>query len=205
MSVTLSAPVPSPARAPRTPEAPVHPQFVQRWSSRAFSSDPIDSETLRTLFEAARWAPSASNAQPWLFVYADEPEALERFRDLVKPSNRRWADQAPVLLFLFSRRENKGEPNRCAQFDSGAAWMSFALEANRLGLVTRAMGGIHHDRIHEALSVPRDQYEICCAIALGRRGRLEDLHPDLHEREWPSERRPLAEIARRGGYQPSSS
>ncbi len=204
MSATapLSPSLPSSALASisRISEAPAHPQFVQRWSSRAFSPEPLDPQQLRILFEAARWAPSASNAQPWLFIYADQPEELERFRPLLKDSNRRWADRAPVLLFLFARRENKGAPNRCAQFDTGAAWMSFALEASRLGLRTRAMGGIHHELVYEALSVSKDEYEISCAIALGKPGSTEELHADLREREQPSVRRPLAEIAQRASF-----
>lgn len=185
----------------RASEAPVHPQFIERWSSRAFSRHPIEPGVLQTLFEAARWAPSASNAQPWLFIYADQAEDLARFRPLLKDNNRRWADRAPVIVFLFARRNSdKGAPNRTFQFDTGAAWMSFALEAQRLGLSTRAMGGIHHDLVYDALSVPREQYEVSCAIALGKRGRREELPEDFWEREQPSARKPLAEVARRGGY-----
>ena len=131
--------------------------------------------------------------------------AQQRFRPLIKDSNRRWADRAPVLVFLFARKENGGVPNRCAQFDTGAAWMSFALQASQLGLTTRAMGGIFADRVHEALSVPRDEYDVMCGIALGKRGSREDLHVDYHEREQPSPRRPLQEVAVRGAYRAPST
>src|SRR4051812_27553391 len=113
------------SRALRVPEAGVDPSFVERWSPRSFHPEPIDPEAVQALFEAARWSPSASNLQPWLFVYADTEALLERVRPIVRDGNRRWADRAPLLVFIFARRNNPktGEPNRLAAFDTGAAWM----------------------------------------------------------------------------------
>jgi nitroreductase len=188
------------SQSTRTPDAEIDVAFVQRWSPRSFSSETIDPQHVRSLFEAARWAPSASNLQPWLFVYADDEAALERARPIVRDGNRRWADRAPLLVFVFARRTNaKGEPNRLAAFDTGAAWMSLALQAHKLGLVTHAMGGIHQDRAYEILGVPSDEYESLCAIAIGKHDVPERLPDDLQARETPSVRKPVGEFALRGG------
>jgi nitroreductase len=186
----------------RIASAEVDPSFVERWSPRAFLAEPLDPATVHSLFEAARWAPSASNLQPWLFVYADSEALLERARPILRDGNRRWADRAPLLVFVFARRHNPktGEPNRLAVFDTGAAWMSLALQASKLGLHAHAMGGIHQDRAYEILGVPPDQFESLCAIAIGKRGSRDDLPDDLREREAPSERRSREDFAHRGGF-----
>jgi len=123
----------------RIAEAEVDPQFVVRWSRRALSAQPISQAELDALFEAARWAPSANNLQPWLFVFAREQDALSRARALLKDVNQAWAVRAPVLVFVFARRfhPETGAALRTAQFDTGAAWQSRALQAHRLGLSTR--------------------------------------------------------------------
>ncbi|UJR83985.1 nitroreductase family protein [Sandaracinus amylolyticus] len=185
----------------RVPEAAVDDLFVARRSHRALSPEPLPRETIESLFEAARWAPSANNGQPWLFVYADDEPGLARLRSVVIERNRRWADRAPVLVLLFARRFKDGtrEPIRTHAFDAGAAWMSLALQAERLGLSARAMGGIHLDATYEVAGVSRDEHEIMCAIAIGRRGNVSALPADLAQREIPSARRPLREIAIRIG------
>jgi nitroreductase len=189
-------------KSPRVPEAAVDPLFLNRWSPRAFSPEPIPRETLASLFEAARWAPSCFGEQPWLFLYATKKEDLELFRSLLVDGNRVWADRAPVLAFVFARlhfaRNNK--PNRWAQFDSGAAWMSLALQALKLGLYTHGMGGIHVDRIYDTLHVPRDKYEAIAGIAVGRMGDPSLLPAEVRERESPNGRKPLAEVAIEGRF-----
>jgi nitroreductase len=186
----------------RIPDAEVDAAFVERWSPRAFLSEPLDPAAVQSLFEAARWAPSASNLQPWLFVYADTEALLEQARPIVRDGNRRWADRAPLLIFVFARRHNPktGEPNRLAAFDTGAAWMSLALQAAKLGLHTHAMGGIHHDRVYEALGVSPDDFEALCAVAVGKRGARDALPEDLQAREAPNERKNRDEFAHRGTF-----
>jgi nitroreductase len=185
----------------RVSEAVVAPLFLSRWSSRAFSPDSLQPGELASLFEAARWAPSASNSQPWLFIYADGDPELSSFRELLRDSNRRWADRAPALAFVFaSKQKEDGTPNRSALFDAGAAWMSLALQAHVLGLNVRAMGGIHRERVFEVLSVPVDQYELGCGIAIGRPGDAAALPVDLRERERPNTRKPAASVALRGRF-----
>lgn len=195
--MTTSAPSPSNAATPRAPQAEVDALFVERWSPRSFSGEKPTPEQVRSLFEAARWAPSASNVQPWLFVYADDEETLAHARPLLRDNNRRWAARAPLLVFIFARRVHPktGEPNRLAAFDTGAAWMALALQAVKLGLVTHAMGGVHRDRVHEVLGVPTEEYDFLCGVAIGKRGAPELLPEDLRGREVPSSRKPTAEFA----------
>jgi nitroreductase len=189
-------------RAHRVPDADADPLFVRRWSPRSFLSDPVDQSKVQVLFEAARWAPSASNVQPWLFVYADQEEDLARARAILRDGNRRWADRAPLLVFAFARRlhPKTGEPNRLAVFDAGAAWMSLALQAAHLGLHAHAMGGVHHDKAYALLEVPELEFEFLCGIAFGYRGPREALPDDLQAREHASDRRPALEFAHRGRY-----
>jgi nitroreductase len=186
----------------RRTQSPVDEQFTERWSPRAFSSERISDETLASLFEAARWAPSCANEQPWLFLFATSEEDHKVFLDLLAPGNQRWARRAPVLLFLLARRHfaKGGESNRHHGFDAGAAWMSLALQACKMGLYSHAMAGFDEDRAYEVLGVPRKEYEIMAAIAVGRYGNAADLPEDLAKREAPSDRKPLEEVARRGTF-----
>ena len=192
-----ASPVPS-----RVPTVPIDPMFLDRWSPRAFAPEPVSKEALASLFEAARWAPSCYNEQPWLFLYASKEEDLDVFRSLLTPKNRVWAEGAPVLAIVLARRafEKNGKPNRWAAFDAGAAWMSLALQARRLGLYTHAMAGFDEERAYEALGAPKERYEAMAAIAIGRRGDPPQLPEDLARRETPSLRKPLAEVAIEGRY-----
>lgn len=185
----------------RTPEAAVDALFTERWSPRAFDPTPIDQETLATLFEAARWAPSCFNAQPWLFLYAHTEAERDRFCGLLAASNQVWAKNAPVLAFALARKDfaYNGKPNRHAMFDTGAAWMSLTLQARMLGLYTHGMAGIDIDAIRKELGVP-DSYEVICGIAIGRIGDPATLPDDKRAVEQPNGRKPLAEVAVAGAF-----
>jgi len=187
---------------PRKPEAEVDRMYMDRWSPRAFTHEPVDPEDLKALFEAARWAPSCYGEQPWLFVYADTWQDRQRFRPLLLDGNRVWAYHAPVLVFLFARRQfaRNGKENRWAGFDAGAAWMSLALQARQKGLFTHAMGGFHEDRVYEELGVPEDQYRSMAAIAIGYKDTPDILPEKLQEMEHPNDRKPLVEIAFEGVF-----
>ncbi len=203
---TTTAP-PASGRLPsgRVPQAAADPLFVERWSPRAFSPEPVDPATLDAVFEAARWAPSSANEQPWTFVYATRPQDRARFAEGLAEMNRLWASTAPVLAYLVVRKKIlngtwAGQPNPTAWFDAGAAWMSLALQAHLSGLSAHAMGGIDREKAAAVLGVPREEYDVAIAIALGHRGPAEALPPTLAERERPSGRRPLREVAVEGRF-----
>lgn len=189
------------AANPRRPEADADQQFRDRWSPRSFVDEPIPDDHVRALFEAARWAPSAGNSQPWLFVFARSADDRARFTDALNPGNQKWAGRAPLLVFVLARKtsERSGKPLTHGWFDAGAAWMSLALQARALGLFAHAMAGFDRDRAYAATGASPDDFDIIAAIAVGRRGDPADLpDEDLREREKPSERKPLAEIMREG-------
>jgi nitroreductase len=188
--------VTSPPGAPRTPNAPLDPQFLDRWSPRSFTSEPVTEQELQSLFEAARWAPSSGNEQPWIYLYANSPGDHELFLSLLDSGNQRWAFRAPVLAFAIARRlTRKGNPNRTAQFDTGSSWMSLALEARKLGLYAHGMAGFYVDEAYEVLRVPRDRYEVIAAIAIGHRGPPAVLEPKNLARELPNARHPTTAFA----------
>lgn len=161
---------------------------------------------LLTILEAGRWAPSAFNYQPWRFAYARRDDAFWReWIDLLDPFNRSWAAHASVLLFVLSdtimNRPKSGtcEPSHSHSFDAGAAWAMMALQATHLGYHAHGMTGIEFDRARARLNVP-DRFHIEAAVAIGRLGDPASLPDHLRERETPSDRRPLAELAFRGAF-----
>jgi Nitroreductase len=177
--------------ASRQPDHPVHPLILNRWSPRSYSDRPVTDEVLLTVLEAARWAPSASNAQPWRFYVARTEAEHEIFRTFIRPTNRLWTDKAPVLLLLASEKlKENGDPNGAHAFDSGAAWGLLALQANLLGLSTRAVGGFDAGKAREVLGTP-EHIALHAVIALGYQGDLDTLEASFHEREIPNSRRPL--------------
>jgi nitroreductase len=193
----------SPPSSARAAEADVDPIFIARWSTRAFSPAPLPSHVISSLFEAARWAPSASNLQPWLFVYASDETTLARARELLKEPNQRWAGPVPLLIFVFARRSHPqtGQPLRTSAFDTGAAWFSLALQAEKLGLRTHAMGGIHHENTYAAFGVPEAEFESLAAIAVGYAGDASALPADLAAKEVPSSRKSRLEFVFHGRYE----
>ena len=190
----------SPPANPRVAEARVDPLFIDRWSPRSFAPEPLSDADVASLFEAARWAPSSSNVQPWLFLYETDGPDRPVFDSILNPRNRDWASKAPLLGFVFATiRTPDGREPHTAQFDAGAAWMSLALQARALDICTHAMAGIDREAAHERLGVDRDSYAVMCGVAAGRLGPPEALPEKLREREGPrNDRKPLAEIARRG-------
>lgn len=171
-------------------------QFIERWSPRAFSSEEISEENIKTLFEAARWAPSCFNEQPWRFVYARRQDDLKRFRSTLGEGNQIWANRAPLLVLVFSKKHftQNGKLNRWSAFDTGAAWMSLALQANQLGLYSHAMGGFDADKALELTGLDPDEYSSVCAVAVGKLDDVNELPDALRERESPSDRIALNEI-----------
>jgi len=188
----------------RQPDHPIDPLFVNRWSPRSFTAEPVPDAVLAAAFEAARWAPSAMNAQPWRFILARPGEpAWPTFTSLLGDRNARWAPQASALVLIVSARriDFRGEPadNPSHSFDAGAAWANFAHQALLLGWHTHGIGGFNRDAARRELAIP-DAFAIEALIALGRRSGLESLHVDFHAGEVPNGRRPLAESIFSGSF-----
>ncbi|HEX8307516.1 MAG TPA: nitroreductase family protein [Allosphingosinicella sp.] len=191
---------------PRQPDHPIDPLFLDRWSPRAFDESDMPEEDLLTLFEAARWAPSAFNSQPWRFLYARRGDAdWERFLDLLIPFNQSWAQGASALVYILSDTlpftDKSGEPatSHTHSYDSGAAWACFALQATRMGYQAHGMSGVDFERAREALGVP-ERYRIEAAAAVGRMGDPAALPEKLRAREVPSGRKAVGEFACRGRW-----
>jgi nitroreductase len=189
---------------PRKPDADVDPQFLDRWSPRAFRSDPLTPAQLASLFEAMRWSPSCFNEQPWRVVYAESSATEDHARlcGLLVPANQAWACRPPLLMILFARRNfsHNGKPNRTAAFDVGAAWMSLALEARALGLHAHAMAGFDTERAYSELGVDPEQYEALAAVAVGTIGDPAVLPENYRAREVPSGRNPTSQFAYPGRF-----
>ncbi len=182
---------------PRSPDHPVEPVFVDRWSPRSFTGEPVPDAVLQSAFEAARWAPSALNAQPWRFlVVRPGDDRWETFLGLLVPRNRQWAAQASALILILSARrtDRRGETvdNVSHSFDTGAAWTNFAHQALLLGWHTHGIGGFDRDAARAQLAIP-DDFAIEAIIALGRKGDLSNLDAEFHAAEQPNGRRPLDE------------
>lgn len=184
----------------RTPGHAIDPMFLERWSPRAFTGEPIDTATLMRLFEAARWSPSASNAQPWRFAYGVAGTAgFARIFDTLVPFNQDWARRASALVVVLSATEtispgkDSAQPNRWHSFDTGAAWASLAFQAHLLGWQTHGMGGFDGERLRTALGVA-PALSIEAVVAIGRRGDPALLNEGLRAREQPNQRRPLGDL-----------
>ncbi len=185
----------------RHADHPIEPFFIERWSPRAMSGEPVTQDELLRLFEAARWAPSSANNQPWRILYAHAgTPAFDTFFALLKPGNQAWCVRAGVLLVFVSRTTfDDGSPARTHAYDTGSAWMSLALQGSRMGLVVHGMGGFDYDAARDELGVP-DGYAVQAMAAVGRPGRVEDLPPVQQAREHPNGRHPVSSFAFEGRF-----
>jgi nitroreductase len=186
----------------RTPQFSVGPLFINRWSPRAMSGGKIDHDMMMSLFEAARWAPSSYNNQPWRFIYARrDSEHWERLFGLLVDQNKAWAKNAAVLAVVISKKtfDFNGKPSRTHSYDAGAAWQNLALQGTAMGLVVHGMQGFDYDRAREELAVP-DDYEVEAMFAAGKPGKKEDLPEAMQEQEFPSSRKSLDEIVHAGRF-----
>lgn len=189
----------------RSANHPVAPIFLDRWSPRAFDASVIPDTDLMTIFEAARWAPSAFNYQPWRFLYAKREDAeWERFLDLLIPYNQSWAHRASVLIYLISDTQmemapGQASPSHSHSFDTGAAWACLALQATMLGYHAHGMVGVDFERARAELAVP-ERYRFEAAAVIGRIADKATLDDKLRAREVPSDRKPIADFAFRGRW-----
>jgi nitroreductase len=181
---------------------PIDSLFLDRWSPRAMSGEEIAEEELLTLFEAARWAPSSYNNQPWRILYARRNTIhWPLFFDLLVDFNKTWVKEAAAVVVFLSKTtfDHNGEPSVSHSFDTGAAWENFALQASLKNLVVHGMQGFDYARARTILKIPRD-FQVEAMAAIGKPGKKEDLPLGLQEREAPNDRRKLAETISEGPY-----
>jgi len=163
----------------------VHELIRNRWSPRSFLDRPVPNEILVSLFEAARWAPSCNNSQPWRFIVAtsDNDEEYERMQSCVNERNQLWTRLAPVIGFVCAyKMMGNGKPSPTHTYDTGMATAQLLVQATEHGLVAHQMAGVLHDKIRETYAVPEDT-DVICGFGLGYQGEASLLPDELAERE----------------------
>jgi len=183
---------------PADTRVPIHDLLRRRWSPRAFADRSVEPEKLQSLFEAARWAPSSYNEQPWRFVCCtrDHPADHERFLSILAEGNVPWARHAPVLILSVANAQftHNGKPNRHALHDVGLAAENLVIQAVALGLVVHQMAGYDAAKARAVFGIP-DGFEPAAAIAVGYQGEPDRLPQPIRDREAaPRTRKPLEEI-----------
>lgn len=175
----------------------VHPLLRRRRSLRAMApTKPVPSNVIERILEAARWAPSSSNAQPWRFVVVTGAEALEKARGALRRGNQTWAGRAPLLIVVCANPDDDAIPDGkpLYLFDCGLATENLILQAIEEGLVVHPMAGWYEEPMRAALEIPEPN-RVVVVIALGYPGRLEDLPEDLQQKETGERvRKPLSEL-----------
>ena len=184
---------------PAPAQYPIEDLIARRWSPRAFEERPVELEKLKSLFEAARWAPSSNNEQPWRFIVASKAEAPtehERLLACLVEGNRKWAFRAPVLMLSVASLnfEDDGKHNRHAYHDTGMAVGNLLLQATALGLQVHQMAGFDVQKARETCLIPTG-FDPVAMIALGYPGEPAVLPDHLREREMkPRERQPISDF-----------
>jgi nitroreductase len=186
----------------RRADYPIDNLFLDRWSPRAMSGEAVSQEELMVLFEAARWAPSSYNNQPWRLLYAHrDTEHWQTFFDLLVEFNQSWAKNAGVLVLFISKNtfDMNGEPSVTHSFDTGAAWENLALQGWSSGLVVHGMQGFDYERARTALNIP-EGFHVNAMAAIGKPADISALPEELKERESPSDRRKLDQTICEGPF-----
>lgn len=176
--------------------------FPNRWSPRAMSGETVPDEELMKLFEAARWAPSTYNTQPWRFLYAKrDTDNWGMYFSLLVEKNQIWCKNAGALVVVVSKTmsDYNDKPVATHALNTGAAWQSLALQGSLSGFVVHGMAGFDYERAKQELDVP-DDYSVQMMIAIGKSGKKEDLPEDLQKMETPSDRYPLNKIVIEGKF-----
>lgn len=192
-------------RTKRKSDYEIEDLILNRWSPRAMTGESIADATLFRLFEAARWAPSSYNGQPWRFIYAKrDTEYWQSFFDLLVPFNQSWCNNAAVLMIIVSKNnfDHNDKPARTHSFDTGSAWENLALQAAALGLVAHGLEGFDYEKAHTMIGLPKD-YTVEAMCAIGVLADPASLPESLREREKPSERKPITECIFEGTFNAS--
>ncbi|KNC06320.1 nitroreductase family protein [Pseudomonas sp. RIT-PI-a] len=191
---------------PRIADYAIHEQFINRWSPRAFEPVEIEQDTLLSFFEAARWAASAYNSQPWRFLYARRGTPnWERYLGLLNEFNRSWAQHSSAIVIIASKTTftapgaTEESPALWHTFDTGSAWAHLALQASISGWHTHGMAGFDQDKTREELKVPAE-YALHAAVAIGKLGDKATLAEYLQGRELPSPRLSLTQLVAEGDF-----
>ncbi len=184
--------------------APIHELLRRRWSPYVYSERGVPPEILVSLLEAARWAPSSYNEQPWAFIVATKENAaeFERLLSCLVPGNQEWARQAPVLMLSVAKLnfDRGGKPNRHAFHDVGLAAMSLVVEAMARGLYVHQMAGILPERARELYSIP-EGWDVVAGIAIGYHGDSSAVSEKLRQRDAaPRSRKPLEQMVFTGQW-----
>jgi nitroreductase len=176
--------------------------FLDRWSPRAMTGEAVSQEDLLSLFEAARWAPSSYNNQPWRMLYAHrESEHWPLFFNLLVEFNQDWAKKAGALVLFISKThfDFNGEPSVTHSFDTGAAWENLALQGWLKGLVVHGMQGFDYERARTALKIP-EGFQVEAMVAIGKPADPATLADDLRAKEVPGDRRKLEQTICEGPF-----
>lgn len=188
---------------PAPTQHPVHDLLSRRWSPRAFDERPVEPEKLASLFEAARWAPSSNNGQPWRFIVArkEETKEYDRLFRCLTEGNQKWAGRAPALILSVAKLTfDDGSPNRHAYHDVGLAAENLVLQATALGLASHQMAGYHVEKVRTEFNIP-SEFDPVAVIAIGYPGDLSVLDDRLRQREVnPRERNPISEFVFSGQW-----
>lgn len=187
----------------RSSEFNILENILHRWSPRSFNGAPVDEETVSKLFEAAKWAPSSRNEQPWRFLYAFSQDSFwNEYLELLADGNIPWCKNAGVLIVVISKKTffHNGLPNNTHSLDTGMAVQNLLLEAaSTPGLAAHPMAGFDRPKTRRLLEIP-EEFEVECMIAVGHQAPAELLPDDLKAREIPSSRKPLQEITAQGKF-----
>ena len=176
------------------------PAIANRWSPMAFSESEVSAEIITDILEAARWAPSSFNEQPWRFLVMnkhDNSDSYDQLLDCLAPFNKKWAATVPILILVAAKTtfDRNGKVNKHALFDTGQAVANMIIQATESGLHSHQIGGVDFEKAHEVFKIDSD-YELVDVIALGYQGNHLDLPEDMRKREEaPRSRKPLQEVA----------
>jgi nitroreductase len=189
---------------PAPSDFPVHELIRERWSPRAFADKPVTKEVLRSIFEAARWAPSSSNEQPWAYLVAvkDDHDGFAKMLSVLVEFNAAWAKSAPVLAIAVAHLvfAKNNAPNRNAQYDTGAASALLSVEATAHGLAVHQMAGFDPEKARQVFGIPAGR-EAMAALAIGYPGDPNSLPQPLKDRELsPRTRKPIAQFVMAGQW-----